>query len=141
MDRRTLLAGMSVVGVGVFPRLALHATAGRQPMQTFDYLEFTTTDLEATKAFYMAAFGFEFTDYGPEYAAVHGGDLEIGIRVSDAAEPPLPGFQTDDITASEHAVRDGGGMITRETYPFPGGRRFHFHDPAGNELIVYQADA
>jgi uncharacterized protein len=109
-------------------------------MHTPNYLEFSTNDMNASKAFYTKAFGFAFTDYGPEYAAVHGGDLEIGIIVSEKAEPPLPGFQTDDIAAAEKAVRDGGGTITQETYPFPGGRRFHFHDPAGNELMVYQAD-
>lgn len=108
-------------------------------MLTPDYLEFTTGDVAASRAFYTQAFGFEHTDYGPEYTAIHAGDLEIGL-VRSEAKPPLAGFRTDDLEAAMATIREAGGAITQEPYPFPGGRRFHFSDPGGNELMVYQAD-
>lgn len=109
-------------------------------MQTPNYLEFTCENVAASKAFYAAVFAMEFTDYGPDYAGAHGGDVEIGIARGEAGAPPLPGFQTDDIEAAESSIRDAGGEIVRDTYAFPGGRRFHFRDPGGTELLVYQAD-
>ncbi|MEQ9661130.1 MAG: VOC family protein [Parasphingopyxis sp.] len=102
-----------------------------------NYLELKTPDVAATKAFYAAAFDFEFTDYGAEYAGVNGDTLEIGLHISDGPEPPLAGFQTDDIEAAEAKIRAAGGEIVQETYGFPGGRRFHFRDPGGNEMLVY----
>lgn len=105
-----------------------------------NYLELKTADVAATKAFYTAAFDFDFTDYGDDYAGVNGDHLEIGLHKSEAPEPPLAGFQTDDIAAAERKVRDAGGEIVQATYEFPGGRRFHFRDPGGNELLVYQYD-
>lgn len=107
-------------------------------MQMPNYLEFCTSDMAATKAFYSAAFGFEFTDYGPEYQGVSGETLEIGFHGGGETKAPLVGFQTDDIAKAAETVRDAGGEIVRETYEFPGGRRFHFRDPGGNELLVYQ---
>ena len=105
-----------------------------------NYLEFKTPDVAAAKRFYAKAFAFEFVDYGDAYAGVNGDGLEIGLHRSDQSEPPLVGFQTDDIAAAEAKVRDAGGEIVQETYEFPGGRRFHFRDPGGNELLVYQYD-
>ncbi|MGP1282487.1 MAG: VOC family protein [Parasphingopyxis sp.] len=110
-------------------------------MQMPNYLELATADMAATKSFYTAAFGVEFTDYGPEYAGANTDRFEIGLACFGETPPPLPGFQTDDIAAAEQAVRDAGGTIVRESYEFPGGRRFHFRDPGGNELLVYQYDA
>ena len=105
-----------------------------------NYLEFKTPDVAATKRFYAQAFAFEFVDYGDDYAGVNGDGLEIGLHRSDQGESPLAGFQTDDIAAAEAKVRDAGGEIVQDTYEFPGGRRFHFRDPGGNELLVYQYD-
>lgn len=107
-------------------------------MQTPNYLELNATDMTATKAFYAKAFGFEFTDYGPEYAGANNDAMEIGLMHSETIAPPLPGFQTSDIAATERQIRDAGGTITKETYEFPGGRRFHFSDPSGNEMLAYQ---
>jgi predicted enzyme related to lactoylglutathione lyase len=105
-----------------------------------NYLEFTTTDMEATKAFYTAAFGIEFTDYGPTYAGAAANGFEIGITLGEAGTPPLPGYKTDDIAAAQESIVAAGGEIVQETYEFPGGRRFHFRDPAGNEALYYQYD-
>lgn len=107
-------------------------------MQMPNYVELATTDMEAMKAFYTAAFDVEFTDYGPEYAGANTDIFEMGLACFGETPPPLPGFQTDDIEAAEKAVRAAGGAIVKETYAFPGGRRFHFRDPGGNELLVYQ---
>lgn len=109
-------------------------------MQMPNYLEFGTSDMEATKAFYSKAFGFEFVDYGPQYQGVNSETLEIGFHGDNGAKAPLAGFQTDDIGKAEETVRAAGGVILQETYEFPGGRRFHFRDPGGNELLVYQYD-
>lgn len=105
-----------------------------------NYLEFKTADVAAAKRFYAQAFGFEFTDYGEEYAGVSGDGLEIELHRSDAGEPPLVGFKTDDIAAAQARIREAGGEIVGETYEFPGGRRFHFRDPGGNELLLYEYD-
>ncbi|MEM8697010.1 MAG: VOC family protein [Pseudomonadota bacterium] len=109
-------------------------------MKLPNYLELATGDMDATKAFYAAAFGVEFTDYGPQYAGANTGNFELGLACFGETPPPLPGFQTDDIAAAEQAVHAAGGTIVRETYEFPGGRRFHFRDPGGNELLVYHYD-
>ncbi|MEO1167454.1 MAG: VOC family protein [Pseudomonadota bacterium] len=107
-------------------------------MQMPNYLELATGDMAATKAFYTAAFGFDFTDYGPEYAGANTEHFELGLACFGETPPPLAGFQTGDIEAAERTVREAGGTIVKETYAFPGGRRFHFRDPGGNELMVYQ---
>lgn len=104
------------------------------------YLELATSDMAATKSFYTTAFGIEFTDYGPEYAGAATDRYELGLAAFGETPPPLPGFQTDDIASAHDQVLAAGGEIVRETYEFPGGRRFHFRDPGGNELMVYQYD-
>ncbi|MBC2778653.1 VOC family protein [Parasphingopyxis marina] len=106
-------------------------------MQKPNYLELYTADVEAMKAFYSAVFGMEFTDYGPDYAGSSGGAVEIGIHREDAVRPPLPGFQTDNLETARESVIDAGGEILQEIYGFPGGRRFHFRDPGGNEMLYY----
>lgn len=107
-------------------------------MQTPNYLELSSSNMEATKAFYTKAFGFEFTDYGPEYAGANNDAMEIGLMHSETHNPPLPGFQTPDIAAAERDIVAAGGVIFKETYEFPGGKRFHFRDPGGNEMLAYQ---
>ena len=105
-----------------------------------DYIEFTVGDLAAAKQFYTAAFGWAFNDYGPAYAGIRGVDGEVGGL--SQAEPlrlggPLVVLYSGDLEASASAVRAAGGVVTQGPYPFPGGRRFHFTDPSGNELAVW----
>ncbi len=105
-----------------------------------DYIEFSVTDVAAAKRFYAAAFGWEFTDYAPVYAGIKGGDGEVGgLRQVDAVQAggPLVVLYSTDLEASLKAVRAAGGTIVKEPFPFPGGRRFHFTDPSGNELAVW----
>lgn len=104
-----------------------------------DYVEFPATDLAAMKRFYGAVFGWEFEDYGPDYVAILGAGLDGGFNPK--AKPAgrtgaMVIFYSDDIAASEQAVRDAGGEIT-ERHDFPGGKRFQFIDPSGNEVAIW----
>lgn len=104
-----------------------------------DYVELGGgADLPATKDFYVAAFGWGFIDYGPTYAAFEGAGLDGGIDGGDdATVTPLVILRSDDLEDAQHRVEAAGGTITRPIFDFPGGRRFHFRDPAGNELGVW----
>ena len=102
-----------------------------------DYLELPGGDLPATRAFYGAAFGWKFLDYGPEYAAFDEG-LDGGFDAQDeATRTPLPVLFATDLEAMLTRVEAAGGVIVKPVFAFPGGRRFHFRDPAGNELAVW----
>lgn len=104
-----------------------------------DYVEFLTTDVERTKRFYSVVFGWEFTDYGPEYTSFNDGRLSGGFAAAPQVTSggPLVVIYATNLKDVEAKVRDAGGRITRETFEFPGGRRFHFMDPSGNELAVW----
>lgn len=110
-----------------------------------DYIEFAATDLARVKAFYGAAFGWSFEDWGPEYASFADGRLSGGFRKADKVEAggPLVILYAIDLEDVERRVKDAGGRIVTPTFSFPGGRRFHFADPVGNVLAVWtdQADA
>ena len=102
-----------------------------------DYLEMPGGDLPAVQAFYTAAFGWRFIDYGPEYLAFDEG-LEGGFYASPEASPaPLPILYASDLQAMFDKVQAAGAVITKPIFSFPGGRRFHFRDPAGNEMAVW----
>jgi uncharacterized protein len=106
------------------------------------FVELPTTSLGATKNFYASAFGFAMTDFGPTYACTMTGEADLGLQ-ADAAEAtraPLPVILVESVASAETLVRQAGGVITKAVFSFPGGRRFHFRDPAGNELAAMQAD-
>ena len=96
-------------------------------------------DVPAAKTFYAAAFGWSFVDYGPDYADVQGAGLSGGLRKVES-RPPRGGalviVYSDDLAASERVVVAAGAEIT-ERHEFPGGKRFHFLDPSGNELAIW----
>lgn len=106
-----------------------------------DYVEITVPDLAAAKAFYAAAFGWEFTDYGTGYAGIRTGPgREVGGLAAGPAPAtggPLVLLWSDDLDATADAVRAAGGAVVNGPYEFPGGRRFHFTDPGGTELGVW----
>ena len=108
---------------------------------TIDYIEFAVTELAVAKQFYGDAFGWQFTDYGPDYMGIrkHGGGEVGGMRREPTVTRggPLVVLYSRDLAASVTAVKDSGGQITTEPFSFPGGRRFHFTDPFGNELAVW----
>src|SRR6185369_14224844 len=105
-----------------------------------DYVEMPATGatLDRTKAFYSAAFGWAFTDYGPTYAAFNEG-LDGGFQADAKEAPavPLPILYSEALEETFAAVNAAGGTILKPIFTFPGGRRFHFRDPAGNELAVW----
>ena len=104
-----------------------------------NYIEFKAADLEAVKAFYIKAFSWEFTDYGPDYTAFANSGVEGGFERS--SEPVVNGalvvLYHDDLEGVLETVKSAGGKITVDIFSFPGGRRFHFQDPAGNELAIW----
>ncbi len=107
---------------------------------TIDYIEFTVRDLAAAKRFYSSAFGWQFNDYGPEYAGIQGAGGEVGgMHQSHEArtQGPLVILFSNDLEKSVAAVKAAGGKVVKEPYAFPGGRRFTFTDPSGNELGVW----
>jgi predicted enzyme related to lactoylglutathione lyase len=111
-----------------------------------DYIELGAPDLAASKAFYAAAFGWTFNDYGPAYSGIQApdGDGEVGGLDPDGpvgASGPLVLLYSDDLDATVAAVLTAGGAVTRDPYAFPGGRRFYFTDPAGNQLGAWQPAA
>lgn len=111
-----------------------------EPMsERIDYVELPGGDLPATKVFYASAFGWGFTDFGPTYAAFEGAGLAGGLAGPEAASStiPLVILKTDDLEEALTRVEAAGGEITAPIFEFPGGRRFHFRDPAGNELGVW----
>jgi predicted enzyme related to lactoylglutathione lyase len=104
-----------------------------------DYIEFPADDVARTKAFYAGVFGWKFTDYGPDYTSFEDGRLAGGFAKKDrvAQGGPLVVIYAADLAAMEAAVQASGGKIVKATFSFPGGRRFHFTDPSGNELAVW----
>ena len=104
-----------------------------------DYLELPATDLTATKRFYGAVFGWRFEDYGPEYTSFQDGRMNGGFYQVPSVSPggALLVLYSRDLEASLERVRQEGGRIVKEPFSFPGGRRFHFADPSGNELAVW----
>ena len=108
----------------------------------FNYIELPSTDIAAMKAFYSAVFGWGFIDYCPTYAAITGAGVDGGFDADAGARKPsdqgaLVVLYSDDLEASEQGVKAAGGEITAPIFSFPGGRRFHFKDPSGNELAVW----
>ena len=107
-----------------------------------DYVELPSlTAHELTRAFYTKAFGWHFTDYGPDYAATTNGVVDVGLNgmPEDSISAPLPVVRVADLEAALAAVVEAGGVVARPIYGFPGGRRFHFIDPSGSELAVWEA--
>ena len=111
-------------------------------MARFNYVELPVRDVPVAKGFYASAFGWSFTDFGPDYAATVTGDTDIGLNgdAAQSTEQLLPVIEVDDLEAAEASVRGAGGTITLPIFAFPGGRRFHFRDPAGHELAAMQVD-
>jgi predicted enzyme related to lactoylglutathione lyase len=104
-----------------------------------DYIEFVVRDLDRVKEFYGTVFGWEFTDYGFNYASFTDGRMRGGFRSDLEPRPggPLVVIYAADLEAAEEKIKESGGTVVKEIFEFPGGRRFHFADPGGNELAVW----
>ena len=114
----------------------------RHAHHTIDYVEIYVDDVAAAKQFYGTAFGWRFADYGPDYAGIQepDGDGELGGLTTGkpTGSSPLVLMISDDLDASVRSVTDAGGEVVEGPYDYPGGRRFHFSDPSGNVLGVFQ---
>ena len=116
------------------------STTENHTHHAIDYIEIAVTDIEAAKAFYASAFGWPLVDYGPEYAGIQGEGKEVGglrLDTEVRAGGPLVILYSENLEGSVDAVTAAGGTVVAPIYAFPGGRRFHFADPAGNELAVW----
>lgn len=107
-----------------------------------NYIELPARDLNATKQFFTAAFGWGFVDYGPEYAAIENAGLDGGFYQSDKHcltdnGSALVVLYSADLEDTLERVVSCGGEIVKDIFAFPGGRRFHFADPSGNEYAVW----
>lgn len=110
--------------------------------EKINYLEFPARHMTATKTFFSAAFGWRFTDYGAEYTAFSNAGIEGGFFRSDASATTEKGsvlvvFYSNALEKTRAKIEAAGGVITKPVYSFPGGRRFHFSDPNGNEYAVW----
>lgn len=107
-----------------------------------NFIELPSKDLAADKSFYEAVFGWTLTGFGPSYACTLSGDVDVGLQAdpAEATQAPLAVIAVDDLDQAMVQVRKAGGEITHPIFAFPGGRRFHFRDPSGNELAVLKAD-
>lgn len=110
--------------------------------QKIDYLELPARDFDAVQSFYEQAFDWSFTDYGEDYRAFTDGKLDGGFYKSELQSSTQNGaalivLYASDLEATRDKVIASGGSIVQEIFSFPGGRRFHFTDPNGNELAVW----
>jgi predicted enzyme related to lactoylglutathione lyase len=105
-----------------------------------DYVEFATRSVATAQKFYTAAFGWQFTDYGPDYTSFTDGRLAGGFYTSPDAPQrmnPIVVIYATDLESAEARVIKAGGKIVKPSFEFPGGRRFNFTDPTGLELAVW----
>ncbi|MEM6640495.1 MAG: VOC family protein [Pseudomonadota bacterium] len=107
-----------------------------------NYVELPARDLKAVEAFYARAFGWTFTWYGDGYLAFNDGAFDGGFFKADLCSQTRHGaalvvLRSEQLEASKEAVIAAGGTVVQDIFDFPGGRRFHFEDPAGNELAIW----
>jgi len=112
--------------------------------EKINYLEFPAKDVKATQAFFTTVFGWRFTDYGPEYTAFFDAGLDGGFFQSESTASTNTGsaltvFYSDHLEQTQAKIEAAGGSIIKPVFDFPGGRRFHFGDPNGNEFAVWSA--
>ena len=110
--------------------------------EKLNYVEFGSTDLSATKAFFNVVFGWTFTDYGDQYIAFENQGLDGGFYQSDKVSTVINGgallvFYSDSLATTYDKVVHNGGTIVKNIFQFPGGYRFHFTEPSGNEFSVW----
>ncbi len=110
--------------------------------ETINYLELPANNIPANKTFFETVFDWHFVDYGPEYAAFSNAGLEGGFYLSELMASSEKGgalivFYSETLETTQEKIVAAGGVIIKPTFAFPGGRRFHFADPSGNEYAVW----
>lgn len=110
--------------------------------EKINYLEFPAKNIEAAKGFFSTVFGWTFTDYGPEYSAFSGAGIDGGFFQSELSTATDSGsalvvFYSEQLEKTQAKIERAGGAVIKPVFEFPGGRRFHFSDPNGNEYAVW----
>ena len=110
--------------------------------EKINYVEFPARNIEATKVFFTEVFGWSFEDFGPDYTAfsdegVDGGFFKSGLSSSIEKGSALIVFYSEELEITQSKIENAGGKIKKPIFSFPGGRRFHFTDPNGNEYAVW----
>lgn len=110
--------------------------------EKINYVEFPAKDIDAAKTFFSSAFGWSFVDYGPEYTAFSNEGLDGGFYKTDKSVSTENGsalivFYSKELEKTQSKVESSGGSVIKPIFSFPGGRRFHFTDPNGNEYAVW----
>ena len=110
--------------------------------EKINYVEFPSKDIESTKAFFTTVFGWSFVDYEPEYSAfsnegIDGGFFKSDLSVSTQTGSALIVFYSKELENTQLKIENAGGKIIKPIFSFPGGRRFHFSDPNGNEYAIW----
>jgi len=110
--------------------------------EKINYVEFPAKDLDATKDFFTKVFGWSFTDYGPDYCSFSNEGLEGGFYQSDLCATTAKGsalitFYSERLEETLNKITQADGKIIKPIFSFPGGRRFHFIEPSGNEFAVW----
>ena len=113
--------------------------------EKLDYVEFPASNPEATREFFKAAFAWEFEEFGPDYCAFSGQGLDGGFYRSPLYSSTQVGaallvFYSDNLERTLQKIEAAGGRIVKPPFAFPGGRRFHFCEPSGNEFAVWTAN-
>ena len=114
--------------------------------EKINYVEFPANDIRATKAFFVQVFGWVFQDFGPEYTAFSDQGLDGGFFKAESCSTTINGaalvvFFSNDLEATQAKIEKAGGIIVKPIFSFPGGRRFHFTEPSGNEFAVWSDTA
>lgn len=110
--------------------------------ENINYLEFHARDIDRTKQFFSIVFNWKFVDYGPEYTAFSNAGLAGGFFKSDQISSADNGallivFYSQSLKETQKKIVNAAGEISKPIFDFPGGRRFHFKDPSGNEFAVW----
>ena len=110
--------------------------------ERINYVEFPANDIQSTKNFFIQAFGWSFQDFGPEYAAfsnqgMDGGFFKAELSSSTQNGAALVVFYSKDLESTQAKIEKANGIIVKPIFLFPGGRRFHFTEPSGNEFAVW----
>jgi hypothetical protein len=110
--------------------------------EKIDYLELPSKNLQVTKDFFTSVFAWSFVDYGDDYSAfnhagISGGFFKADLVVSTKTGSVLIVFYSEDLLATQIKIEEAGGCIVKPLFAFPGGQRFHFADPNGNEYAVW----
>lgn len=110
--------------------------------EKINYLEFPAKDISAAKAFFSTVFNWSFTDYGDQYSAFSGAGIDGGFFQSDLSVSTVNGsvlvvFYSEELEATQSRIERAGGTTIKAIFEFPGGRRFHFTDPNGNEYAAW----